>query len=213
LAAELASLASQTKIGSNRRILLPGDGASVVSEIEDTYMLIKEMTREASIDLLARTRLCRLACAHEGQPYITPIHCVYDDNYLYAFTTLGQKITWMRKNPLVCVLAEELISPQDWASVIVLGKYEELPDIEPHETLRQHAYDLLQQRAVWWEPGYVETTIRGKARPMEFLYFRIHIEQLSGHRGVPDSIPEPEHSVAQQKSRGWIRKVFGRSEH
>ena len=184
-----------------------------MSEIEDTYMLIKEMTREASIDLLARTHLCGLACAHEGQPYITPIHCVYDDNYLYGFSTLGQKITWMRTNPLVCALAEELISPQDWASVIVFGKYEELPDIAPHRTHRQHAYDLLQQRAVWWEPGYVATVIHGKPRPMDFLYFRIHIEQISGHRGVPDSIPEPEPSVAQPRIAGWIHKVFGRSAH
>src|ERR1700676_2769444 len=176
-------------------------------------MLIKDMTREASIDLLAHTRLCRLACAHEGQPYITPIHCVYDDNYLYGFSTLGQKITWMRKNPLVCVLAEELISPQDWASVIVLGKYEELPDIEPHGTHRQHAYDLLQRRAVWWEPGYVETVLSGKTRPMQFLYFRIHIEQISGHRGIPDSIPEPKPSVNQPRIDRWIRKVFGRSAH
>jgi uncharacterized protein len=173
-------------------------------------MLIKEMTREASIDLLARTRLCRLACAHEGQPYITPMHCVYDRNYLYSVSTLGQKITWMRKNPLVCVLAEELISPQDWASVIVSGKYEELPDIEPHATHRQHAYDLLQKRAMWWEPGYVQTVLRGKARPMQFLYFRIHIEQISGHRGIPDSIPEPTLSTAQPITASWIRKVFRR---
>ena len=173
-------------------------------------MLIKEMTMEASIDLLARTRLCRLACAHEGQPYITPIHCVYDDHYLYGFSTLGQKISWMRKNPLVCVLAEEFISPQEWASVIVSGKYEELPDIEPHAALRQHAYDLLKTRAVWWEPGYVETVLGGKTRPMQFLYFRIHIEQISGHRGVPDSIPETQLSVGQPSIGGWIRKVFSR---
>jgi nitroimidazol reductase NimA-like FMN-containing flavoprotein (pyridoxamine 5'-phosphate oxidase superfamily) len=96
--------------------------------------------------------------------------------------------------------------------VIVFGKYEELPDIAPHRTHRQHAYDLLQQRALWWEPGYVATVIHGKPRPMDFLYFRIHIEQISGHRGAPDSIAEPEHSVAQQKRGGWIRKVFGRPE-
>jgi nitroimidazol reductase NimA-like FMN-containing flavoprotein (pyridoxamine 5'-phosphate oxidase superfamily) len=173
-------------------------------------MLIKEMTREASIDLLARTRLYRLGCAFEGQPYITPIHCVYDDNYLYGFSTLGQKITWMRKNPLVCVLADELISPQDWASVIVSGKYEELPDVEPHGTHRQHAYDLLQKRATWWEPGYVETIVRGQARPMQFLYFRIHIEQISGHRGVPDSIPDPKSAVAQPRISAWISKVLSR---
>jgi len=60
-------------------------------------MLIHDMTQQASIDLLARIRLGRLACAHEGQPYITPIYCAYDDNYLYSFSTLGQKIAWMRQ--------------------------------------------------------------------------------------------------------------------
>lgn len=175
-------------------------------------MLIKDMTRDASIDLLARTRLWRLACAHEGQPYITPIHCVYDDHYLYGFTTLGQKVCWMRKNPLVCVLAEELISPQDWASVIIFGKYEELTDVGPLGTHRQHAYDLLHGLGMWWEPGYAQTVLCGKSRPMQFLYFRIHIEQITGHRGVPDALPEPVLSVAQRIS-GWIRKVFGRSDH
>src|SRR5450631_3569067 len=91
-------------------------------------MLIRNMTRQASIDLLARRRLGRLACAHDGQPYITPLAFEYDENYLYSFSTLGQKITWMRANPRVCIEAEELASPQDWATVIVLGRYEELPD-------------------------------------------------------------------------------------
>src|ERR1035438_5020204 len=81
---------------------------------------------QASIELLARARLCRVACAHENQPYVTPMHCAYDDNHLYGFSTLGQKITWLRANPLVCVLVDEIVSPQDWASVIVFGKYEEL---------------------------------------------------------------------------------------
>jgi hypothetical protein len=89
-------------------------------------MWIQDMSRQASIELLARARLCRLACAHEDQPYVTPMHCTYDDNHLYGFSTLGQKITWLRANPLVCVLVDEIVSPQDWASVIVFGKYEEL---------------------------------------------------------------------------------------
>jgi len=60
-------------------------------------MWIQDMSRQASIELLSRARLCRVACAHEGQPYVTPLHCAYDDNHLYGFSTLGQKITWMRE--------------------------------------------------------------------------------------------------------------------
>ena len=56
-------------------------------------MLINDMTRQESMELLARTRVGRLACSREGQPYITPLHWEYDDGHLYGFSTLGQKIT------------------------------------------------------------------------------------------------------------------------
>lgn len=149
-------------------------------------MLINDMTRQASIDLLTRTRFGRLACAHEGQPYISPMYCAYEDNYIYSFSTLGQKIGWMRLNPLVCVEADELVSPQDWTTVVVLGKYEELPDTPRCEGARKRAFDLLQRRPMWWEPGYVKTVINEKTRPMEFVYFRIYVHQISGHRGTPE---------------------------
>jgi nitroimidazol reductase NimA-like FMN-containing flavoprotein (pyridoxamine 5'-phosphate oxidase superfamily) len=174
-------------------------------------MWIQDMTRQASIELLARARLCRVACAHEGQPYITPMHCAYDDNHLYGFSTLGQKITWMRANPLVCVLVDEIVSPQDWASVIVFGKYEELTDATQLVAHRQHAYNLLQTHPIWWEPGYVETVLHGKARLMEFMYFRIHIEQISGHRGASDTAGLADSGASGGTGR-WFRRILGRSE-
>jgi uncharacterized protein len=176
-------------------------------------MLIHDMTRQASIDLLARTPLCRLACAHEGQPYVTPIHCVYHDNYLYSFSRLGQKIAWMRANPLVCLEADELTSLQDWATVIVLGKYEELPDTPQHKMYRKRAHDLLQSRPVWWEPAYVRTVGHEKSHPTGFMYFRIHIDQISGHRGVPDMASDQEFSAARDRHVGWVRRILGRREH
>ena len=114
------------------------------------------------------------------------MYCAYEDNFIYSFSTLGQKISWMRVNPLVCLEADELVSPQDWATVVVLGKYEELPDTPRCEGSRKRAYDLLQRRPVWWEPGYVKTLLNEQTRPMEFVYFRIRIDQISGHRGAPD---------------------------
>ena len=73
-------------------------------------MLIQSMTGVASLELLERATLGRVACTHEGQPYITPMSVTYDANWLYSFSTLGQKITWMRANPHVCVEVEELVS-------------------------------------------------------------------------------------------------------
>ena len=105
-------------------------------------MLIQSMTGVASLELLERATLGRVACTHEGQPYITPMSVTYDANWLYSFSTLGQKITWMRANPHVCVEVEELVSPQDWATVIVIGRYQELTT----EKERTYAHDLLGAR-------------------------------------------------------------------
>ena len=148
-------------------------------------MLIESMTRETSIDLLKRARVARLGYIHDGQPYIVPMLFAYDGDYLYAFSTEGQKIAGMRANPQVCVEVDDLVTTQQWETVIVLGRYEELPHTEEHETSRAHAYALLQRRPAWWEPGYVKTIVDGKARPLESLYFRVRIDQISGRRGLP----------------------------
>jgi uncharacterized protein len=145
-------------------------------------MLIQSMTGVASLELLERATLGRVACTYEGQPYITPMSVTYDVNWLYSFSTLGQKITWMRANPHVCVEVEELVSPQDWATVIVIGRYQELTT----DKERTYAHDLLERRPAWWEPGYSKTVIEGKERPLKPVYFRILIDQITGHRGIPD---------------------------
>jgi len=147
-------------------------------------MLIREMTREASLDLLARKGVGHLACALDGQPYITPISFAYAGGALYGFATAGQKITWMRANPLVCVEADEIESPQKWMSVVVFGRYEELPDREELREARQFAYSVLQRQPLWWEPGYARTIIGGKERALEPIYFRIHVHHVSGHRAT-----------------------------
>ena len=144
-------------------------------------MLIQSMTEPASLELLARATLGRLACVHEGRPYITPMSVTYDANALYGFSTVGQKITWMRANPHVCVEVEEVVSRLDWATVIVMGRYQELTS----DADRTYAHDLLQRRPAWWEAAYSKTVIEGKERPLKGVFFRISIDQITGHIGIP----------------------------
>ena len=148
-------------------------------------MLIQSMTRVASLELLERANFGRVACTHEGQPYLVPMSVTYDVNCLYCFSTLGQKIAWMRANPRVCVEVEELVSRQDWATVIIMGRYEELTT----DADRRYAHDLLQHRPAWWEAGYSRTVIDGKERHGEGVYFRILIDQITGHRAIPEEDP------------------------
>jgi nitroimidazol reductase NimA-like FMN-containing flavoprotein (pyridoxamine 5'-phosphate oxidase superfamily) len=148
-------------------------------------MLIHDLSRQDCVDLLASKRIGRLACALDGQPYITPLFFAFEHDALYSFSTEGQKIAWMRQNPLVCVETDDIETPQKWTSIVVLGRYEELPNTPEFETPRRRAYTLLQQRPQWWEPGYVKTLLHDSERPLELVYFRIPIAQISGHRATP----------------------------
>lgn len=147
-------------------------------------MLIQEMTRQASLDMLARTHLGRLACARGSQPYVVPCYFAYDNDCLYGFTTLGRKVDWMRANPAVCVEADDIVSLEEWASVIVFGRYEELPDTPAYESTRAAAHNLLQKKGMWWEPGYVKTILHGTERPLTPIFYRIHIVEITGHRAT-----------------------------
>jgi hypothetical protein len=52
----------------------------------------------------------------------------------------------------------------------------------------------------------------GKRSP-EFMYFRIHIDHISGQRGVPDMVPDREFSAARDRPVGWVRRILGRRVH
>lgn len=150
-------------------------------------MLVEELSARASLDFLARTHLGRLACAQGPQPYIVPIYFSYSNDYIYTFSTEGQKIDWMRANPLVCLEADEVANAEKWTSVIVNGRFQELPDLPEWHSERSLAHDLLQSKAMWWEPGYVKTILHGKERPLVPVFYRIHITEITGHRAIPDA--------------------------
>ena len=119
-------------------------------------LIIREMSPEEARDLVARNRLARLACSLNDQPYVVPMHYAYAENNLYSFSSVGQKIEWMRKNAKVCVQVDEFIRAQQWSSVVIVGTFEELPDRIGWKNQRERAWSLLQRRASWWEPGGVK---------------------------------------------------------
>ncbi|MGO9060039.1 MAG: pyridoxamine 5'-phosphate oxidase family protein [Candidatus Binataceae bacterium] len=127
----------------------------------------------------------------------------YHDGYLYSFTTVGQKIEWMRVNPLVCVEADEVVSPQRWVSVVVFGRYEELPKTPEWQLEREFAWKLLQQYAMWWEPGYVKTNLHGTERPLVPIFYRIYVDRITGHRALlePEAPPDTRLSGRLRRNR------------
>ena len=152
-------------------------------------MLIQELTRQESLKVLARTHLGRLACARGMQPYIVPIHFAYQDYWLYSFSVLGQKIDWMRTNPLVCVEVDQM-RREEWTTVVVFGRYEELSDTSKFQSERTLAFNLLQQRAMWWEHGGAKKMPAGAPAAVP-VFYRIKIEQITGRRAASEpAVPD-----------------------
>ena len=153
-------------------------------------MIIQKLSREECLKFLKEIKFGRLGCVRDKQPYVVPIYFVSDENHIYGFTTLGQKIRWMRENPLVCVEADQVIDHLHWTSVVVLGKYQELHDKSPLQGLREYALELLQHRAMWWQPAVLTTRESEPAGTAPHIFYRIRIEEISGHRAGPDSLAE-----------------------
>jgi nitroimidazol reductase NimA-like FMN-containing flavoprotein (pyridoxamine 5'-phosphate oxidase superfamily) len=177
-------------------------------------MLIQEMSERDCLDALTGARLGRLACAHDNQPYVVPIYFVYEEPYLYGFTTLGQKVEWLRANPLVCVELDEVENFDQWTSILLFGRYEELPEppgtpefdqeqrrehepwqamgppvsvsSAPGQQARLRAHELLQaHRVPWWEPGSASGRHRNPDQPAPSIFYRVLVDRITGRRATP----------------------------
>ena len=146
-------------------------------------MLIHELTASECRKELLGGGLGRLACSRENQPYVVPLYFAFDGEDIYAFSMLGQKIEWMRTNPLVCLEIDRVESTRDWTCVIVMGRYEEIDESDDPDA-RRHAHELLQRRAMWWEPGALPTDRHRDEANAIPIFFRITIDRLSGRRAV-----------------------------
>ncbi len=129
----------------------------------------------------------------------------------------------MRANPLVCVEVDEVASHEECVSVVVFGRYEELPDAPAQNSEQRLAHQLLQARAMWWEPAALARAARahrGPAQPFILVFYKIHIDQITGHEATQDSreatssaVPAPHRPKLGWLRRAWTRVYGGSSRH
>jgi|SRR5271165_2005546 len=142
-------------------------------------MAISEMSDKECREALTRAHIGRLGCALDNQPYVVPISIVYEEDYIYSFSTAGQKVEWMRENPKVCVQTDEISGQSKWLSVVAFGQYQELR--EPlFEIERAHARKLLDRQHHWWLNALAERQLKVGDALVPPLFFRIRIESLTG---------------------------------
>ena len=95
-------------------------------------MRIIPISQQECSELLQRVSIGRLACSSNDQPYVVPVAFSYEPDCIYIFSTFGKKIEWMRKNPKVCLQADEIGNRSNWTSVVVTGTYLELSEPQYH---------------------------------------------------------------------------------
>jgi uncharacterized protein len=134
-------------------------------------------------DFLKRVSTGRLACSLNGEPYVVPISFAYEPGRIYVFSTVGQKVKWMRQNPRVCLQADEIRGYGEWMSVIVNGAYQELHDPEQ----KDHARNLLSKRSQWWLNSLAERRELSGDLAVEPVFFCIKVASMSGLRSEPES--------------------------
>jgi uncharacterized protein len=182
-------------------------------------MFIQKMSQDECLKFLTQLRFGRLACAHENQPYVIPIYFVYrsaigGEQHLYGFTTLGQKVHWMRSNPLVCVEWDEVASYNCWKSIVAFGRYEELTETPEPEQELLHIQRLLQEEAVWWQPGSSvrEAETQGETHFFIPIYYRIRMDRITGYRASPDAVERATEGVpvSPVQKVSWVRKALRR---
>jgi uncharacterized protein len=146
-------------------------------------MRIVEISQDECKDLLNRVSVGRLGCSLENQPYVIPISFVYEPEHLYVFSTLGQKIKWMRQNPKVCLQTDQGEDHSNWTSVVLSGTFFELRE----SAEKEHARKRLAKFSDWWQMPLAERRERTSDLSIVPILFRIDIASMSGLRSISEA--------------------------
>jgi nitroimidazol reductase NimA-like FMN-containing flavoprotein (pyridoxamine 5'-phosphate oxidase superfamily) len=153
--------------------------------LPEVLVFVEEMTAEECRKAMSSAVFGRLASVEDGQPYVVPVSFAVDGDYAYLFSMPGQKVDRMRKNPRVCLEVDSVKSPSSWTTIVVLGRYEELPDTPDRRSDRTRARELLSGHPSWWLPGAVAGADRVVPESVPPVFYRIYMAHLTGRRGVP----------------------------
>jgi nitroimidazol reductase NimA-like FMN-containing flavoprotein (pyridoxamine 5'-phosphate oxidase superfamily) len=147
-------------------------------------MRVVELSKEECRQLLKRVRLGRLGCSLDNQPYVVPVYFSYKGDFIYIFSAVGKKIEWMRRNPKLCLQADEIAGLTNWFSVIVTGTYLELGERQ-HPAQRELALEQLSQYSEWWTVPFAQKREAVTDRSIQPVFFRIDIESMTGLSTMP----------------------------
>ena len=136
--------------------------------------MIKMLSNDEARNLFQTARVARLGCIVNGEPYVVPINCHLEGDFLYSHSLPGLKISGLRDNPHACVQVDDIQSDLLWKSAIAFGTFEEI--VKPNE--RAGILNKLLHKFPMLTP--VESAIFVDGTPPEVIVYKIRIERLTG---------------------------------
>ena len=136
--------------------------------------MMKMLSDEAARHLFHEARVVRLGCIVNGEPYVVPVNCHLEGDYLYSHSLFGLKIAGLRENPRACVQVDQIESDLRWSSAIAFGTFEEVTKAGE----RADVLSKLLRRFPMLTP--VESVIAADGSSPEVIVFKIKIERLTG---------------------------------
>jgi hypothetical protein len=138
-----------------------------------------ELKRDEALELLARNHVGRLAFSFHDRVDIEPISYVLSDDWLYARTSPGTKLTVVQHHPWVAFEVDEIRSRTDWRSVVVHGTIYFLdPDREADRRDYDTAVKVLRS-------ADADALTSADATPQRQVLFRIHVDDVVGKGAKP----------------------------
>jgi uncharacterized protein len=142
----------------------------------------QQLNEQQMNNLLSSQVVGRLACTDSLQPYLVPVTYAFDGNCIYGQTNEGMKLDLLRKNPNVCFEVDIMTNMDNWQSVIVRGKFEELTETEAEKgrvILKNCVFPMMTSDMIDGEQHEVEATL-DDSKPMKHVIYRILIDEKTG---------------------------------
>jgi nitroimidazol reductase NimA-like FMN-containing flavoprotein (pyridoxamine 5'-phosphate oxidase superfamily) len=145
---------------------------------------INNMDMEECMALLGNKYIGCLAYIFEGTPHINPITYFHDaeEKSILSYSSPGHKIKAMERYGEVAFQIDEINSIQNWRSVLVKGRFEQLKG----STVRKYMHKFAEgvQRAIQKKEGETPHFIKDFSSRLQNrelpIVYRLHITDIVG---------------------------------
>ena len=136
--------------------------------------MLTTLSQRESYALLRNSRVARLGCVIDGEPYVVPVNYYLEGDFAYFHSLPGRKLEALRTHPRACLQVDEIKDEARWRSVLAHGTYEEIESLNERGRILNEFF----QRFPLLTP--VESAMVQDVAPPPVVVFRIRIEKISG---------------------------------